>query len=251
MRKITIVLLIVLVVAILGGVLFFAMGNTDITYVCDYTELSSSPTASAMVAKRLYSSAIDPEKVEELSSTLLTTAFTEDELLEAALKSGKPEFYPWFSFLVTRNPRKNITIVEGKIGQTLFEGQTASRYRLDNIRVEMTSDASPINASETVIYGADGTEENGHRVIPVVAGDGSGLAAYLDKTGAYDIALDGGSGTVMIQYTYDICTSDALINKTVMKDQLIQVYINITAGSDSNVSATYEVVEAYQISDVY
>ncbi|MCM1055061.1 MAG: hypothetical protein NC394_05995 [Bacteroides sp.] len=251
MRKITIVLLILLVVGILGGVLFFTFEKSDITYVCDYTELSSSPSTSAMVVKRLYSSSIDPEKVEDLSATLLTTAFTEDELLEAALKSGKPEFYPWFSFEVTRKPGKNLTIIEGKIGQTLFEGQTSSRYRIDNLRMEMTSDASPVNASETVIYGANGLEENGHRVVPVVAGDGGSLAAYLDRTGAYDIALDGGSGTVMIQYTYDICTSDALISKKVMEDQLLQVYINITAGTDSNVSATYEVVDAYLISDVY
>lgn len=251
MRKITIVLLILLVLGILGGVLFLTFQNTDIIYVCDYTELSSSPTVSAMVAKRLYSSSIDQEKIEELSGSLLTTAFTEDELLEAALRSGKPEFYPWFSFQITRKSEKNLTIVEGKVGQTLFEGQTSSRYRIDNLRIEMTSDQSPVNASETVIYGADGTEETGHRVIPVVAGDGSSLAAFLDKTGAYDIALEGGSGTIMIQYTYDICTSDALISKTVMKDQLVQVYINITAGTDGGVSATYELVDASQVSDVY
>ena len=55
----------------------------------------------------------------------------------------------------------------------------------------------------------------------------------------------------MVQYTYDIVTNEALISRTVLKDQLIQFYITITLGEDSNVSATYEVVDAYQISDVY
>ncbi len=250
MKKITIILLIFLVVGIVGGVVFFAYESGDITYVCDFTELSSSPTASAMLAKRLYSSSIDPEKMEELSSSLLTTAFTEDELFEAALKSGKPEFYPWFSFQITRKTAQNRVILEGQQGQTLFEGQDSSRYRVENLRMEMTSE-SAINADETIIYSADGQSGESHRVVPIVAEDGSSLAVFLDKAGAYDISLEGGSGTVMVQYTYDIVTNDALISRTVMKDQLIQFYINITLGEDSNVSATYEVVEAYQVSDVY
>lgn len=251
MRKRTIVLLIFLVLAILGIVIYFSLWQNDITYVCDYTELSSSPTVSAMVARRLYSSQIDQEKVEELNSTLLTTNFTEDELFEAALKSGKPEFYPWFSFQVSRRKANNIMVIQGKLGQNLFNDQENSKYRFTNVRIEMTSDTSPINASQTVIYGAKELSDSSELVVPVVAGDGSSLAAFLDKAGAYDIALDGGSGTVMIQYTYDICTSDSLIKRTVLKDQILQVYINIGVNAEGDVSASYELVDAYQISDVY
>ncbi len=116
--------------------------------------------------------------------------------------------------------------------------------------MEMTSE-SAINADESIIFSADGLSDESHRVVPLVAEDGSSLAVFLDKAGAYDISLEGGSGTVMVQYTYDIVTNDALISRTVLKDQLIQFYITITLGEDSNVSATYEVVDAYQISDVY
>ena len=250
MKKITIIMLILLVIAITGGVVFFAYTDGDITYVTDYTELSSSPTVSAMVAKRLYSSNIDQAKMEELSSTLLTTAFTEDELLEAALKSGKPEFYPWFSFQITRSAANNRVIVEGKQGQDLFEGQDVSLYRIENLRMEVTSE-SPIMADECVIYGLNGDSEESHRAVPIVAEDGSSLAVVLDRAGAYDLSLEGGSGTIMIQYTYDIATTDALISRTVMKDQLMQFYINITLGENGEVSATYEMVDAYQVSDVY
>ena len=76
MKKITIILLIFLVLGVVGGVVFFAYESGDITYVCDYTELSSSPTVSAMVAKRLYSSSIDPEKMEAVSYTHLTLPTT-------------------------------------------------------------------------------------------------------------------------------------------------------------------------------
>ena len=250
MKKITVILLILLVVLITGGVVYFAYTDGDITYVTDYTELSSSPTASMMVAKRLYSSDIDPAKMEELSSTLLTTAFTEDELLEAALKSGKPEFYPWFSFNVTRVAARNRVILEGQQGQDLFEGQDASRYRIENLRMEVTSE-SPIMADESIIYAANADSEQGYRAVPLVAEDGSSLAVVFDRAGAYDLSLEGGSGTIMVQYTYDIATTDALISRTVMKDQLIQFYINISLGENSEVTATYEVVDAYQVSDVY
>lgn len=250
MKKITVILLILFVILVTGGVIFIAYETGDITYVTDYTELSSSRTASAMVAKRLYSSNIDPTKMEELSSKLLTTAFTEDELLEAALKSGKPEFYPWFSFQVTRNKAQNRVVLEGKQGQDLFEGQDASRYRIENLRMEVTSE-SPIIEGESIIYAADGQSSVGQRAVPIVAEDGSSLAVELDRAGAYDLSLEGGSGTIMVQYTYDIATTDALISRTVMKDQLIQFYINITLGENSEVSATYEVVDAYQVSDVY
>lgn len=250
MKKITVILLILLVLAITGGVILFAYESVEITYVADFTELSSSPTASAMVAKRLYSSNVDPEKMEELSNTLLTTSFTEDELLEAALKSGKPEFYPWFSFQVTRNTSNNRVILEGKQGQDLFEGQDVSRYRIENLRMEVTSE-SPIMADESIIYSADGTSNEGRRAVPIVADDGSSLAVVLDRAGAYDLSLEGGSGTVMVQYTYDIATTDALLSRIILKDQLIQFYISVTLGDNSEVSATYEVVDAYQVSDVY
>ena len=65
------------------------------------------------------------------------------------------------------------------------------------------------------------------------------------------MSLEGGSGTVMVQYTYDIATTDALLSRIILKDQLIQFYISVTLGDNSEVSATYEVVDAYQVSDVY
>lgn len=252
MKKITIILLIFLVIGILAGVLVLAYSSGDLTYVCDYKETKSSSYASSMLAKRLYSSGIDEKKMEELSQSLLTTAFTEEELLEATLKSGKPEFYPWFSFELKKKAEDDILFLEGKFGQTLFEGQKTSRYTVTNLQMEMTCENVAIEPDDTVIYGAkDMVGADADKVTPVIAEDGSSLAAQIGKTGAYDIILNGGSGTIMVQYTYDIRPTDGLFNRTVLEQQLLQIYITISTAEDGSLTAEYEIVEASQVSDLY
>lgn len=251
MRRITIVLLIFLVLGILAGVIFISYRGSDIVYVCDYKDNASSDLTSSTILKRLYSSGIDEASVQELSTTLLTTAFTEDELLEAALKAGKPEFYPWFSFQISRSPNANNVVLEGKVGQTLFEDQDSSRYTVTNLKMEMTTDTSPINADKTVMYGCVNNTGLVTRVVPVVAGDGSSLAVLMDKFGAYDVEIDGFTGTLMVQYTFDIVTTDQLFNHTVLSDQLVQIYITMNGNDQGGVDASFEIVDASQVSDVY
>lgn len=252
MKKITIVLLILLVLGILAGVLLLAYSSGELTYVCDYKETKASSYSSSMVAKRLYSSGIDQKKMDELSQSLLTTAFTEEELLEATLKSGKPEFYPWFSFELKKKPEDDMLFLEGQFGQTLFDGQKSSRFTVTNLQMEMTCENVSINSDATVIYGAEDTVgAETKRIIPMISEDGSELAAKIGRTGAYDIILNGGSGTIMVQYTYDIRPTDGLFNRTVLEQQLIQIYITISTADDGTMTANYEIVEASQVSDLY
>ncbi len=251
MKKITIILLIILVLGIMAGVLYFAYSTGELTYVGDYRETKSSSYSSSMVAKRLYSSNIDEEKMEELSNSLITTAFTEEELLEAALKSGKPEFYPWFSFQVSKKAEDNQLYLEGRMGQTLFDEQVSSRFAATNIQMEMTVENAAVNSEKSVVYGAKNFDTELHKITPIVAEDGSSLAAQLNDMGAFDLVLNGTSGTIMVQYTYDIIPTDGLFNKIVLEDQLIQIYITVTTADDGTLSASYEIVEASQVSDLY
>lgn len=251
MKKITIILLIILVLGIMAGVLYFAYSSGDLTYVCDYQETKSSSYSSSMVAKRLYSSNIDEKKMEELSESLLTTAFTEEELLEAALKSGKPEFYPWFSFQTMKKAEDNQLFIEGKFGQTLFENQTTSRFTVTNVKMELTSENAVISPDDSVVYGSQDFSGEIRKITPVVAEDGSSLAVQLGNAGAYNIVFDGTSGTVMIQYTYDVIPTDGLFKRVVLEDQLIQIYVTVTTAEDGTLSASYEIAEASQISDLY
>lgn len=251
MKKITIILLIILVLGILAGVLYFAYSGGELTYVSDYQETLKSSYSSSMIAKRLYSSNIDEKRMEELSKSLLTTAFTEDELLEAALKSGKPEFYPWFSFEAKKRPEDNSFFLEGRFGQTLFEGQKTSRFTVTNLKMEMTSDGAAINSALTTVYGTDSLNTEVQKITPIVAEDGSSLAVQIGSGGAYDVVFNGTSSTIMVQYTYDIVPTDGIINHVVLENQLIQVFVTVTTQEDGTLTASYEIIDASQVSDLY
>lgn len=248
MKRITIFLLIILVVGIVAGVVVLTYSRSEISYVCDYKTV----LPSALVVKRLYSSEINEEKVNELSNSLLTTSFTEEELLEAALRAGKPEFYPTFSFQLAKNPDDNTILLAGKVEQELFEGQESTDFSFTNILLEVTSDTAFINEEKTIMYGTNPEGTVAERAIPIVAEDGSSLAVQLDAIGAYSIALEGGNtGTVMLQYTFDVVTNRALFNRTVLEDQILQVYVNLTTLEDGSVGATFEVIEASEVSELY
>ena len=246
MRKLTIITLIILVIAIVAGVLLFTHSRDEIKYVFDHT----ADTPTALAVKRLYSSGINEEEMNQLSESLLTTSFTEDELLEAALRAGKPEFYPVFFFQVAKGEGNNSVMLVGKIEQQLFDGQTSTDYSFRNLRLEVTSDAY-IDEENTVINGTNSDGTMTEKASPIIASDGSSLAVQLGTIGAYTIALEGRSGTIMLQYTYDIITNRALFNNTVVKDQILQVYVTLTTLEDGSVGAEFEVVEASEVSELY
>ena len=247
MRKLTIFLLIILVIGIVAGVLILTYSRNEIRYVFDHQTV----TPSAIAVKRLYSSEISEEEMNRLSESLLTTSFTEDELLDAALRAGKPEFYPVFTFQLTKGENDNVVLLEGGIAQQLFEEQTTTDYRFTNLRMEVTSSGAYIDEEKSNILGtnAEGTEIV--KATPIVAEDGSSLAVQLDATGGYTIVLNGRTGTIMVQYTYDILTNRAFVNRTVLEGQILQVYINLTTQEDGTVGATFEVVDASEISELY
>ncbi|MCM1298293.1 MAG: hypothetical protein NC203_03060 [Firmicutes bacterium] len=252
MKKATIIVLIAFVIAVLAGVVFFLYaGSSDLTYVCDYQERTSSSYASALVIKRLYSSNIDQQKTEEFSENLLTTEFSEEELLDAALKAGKPEFYPWFLFQMKKPFQGEEMILEGKMGQTLFDDQKSSRYTVSNLKMELTCEDLEIDPDTTEIYGTEPPLSEMKKTVPVISEDGSSLAAMIDKVGSYEISFKGGSGTIMVQYTFDVAAANGIISRTVLEDQLIQIYITVATAEDGTITAEYEVVEGYQVSDIY
>lgn len=247
MRKITIVALIILVIAIVAGVVFFTYTHNEISYVFDHNTV----TPSGLSVKRLYSSGIDEEEMTRLSESLLTTSFTEDELLEAALRAGKPEFYPVFTFQLAKGDDDNSVVLAGKVEQQLFDNQTTTDYSFRNLRMEVTSDTAVITQEGTFILGtnADGTLVE--QSTPIIASDGSSLAVQLDAIGAYSLALEGRTGTIMLQYTYDVITNRSLFNNTMAEGQILQVYITLTTLEDGSVGANFEVVEASEIAELY
>ena len=55
----------------------------------------------------------------------------------------------------------------------------------------------------------------------------------------------------MVQYTFDVAAANGIISRTILEDQLIQIYITVATAEDGTITAQYEVVEGYQVSDVY
>lgn len=252
MRKATIIVLIAFVLAVMAGVVFFLYaGSSDLTYVCDYKTPTKSDYASALALKRLYSSHIDQTKTEEFSEKLLTTEFTEEELLDAALKAGTPEFYPWFFFQIKKPLQSDELVLEGKMGQTLFEGQNSSKYTVSNLKMELTCEDLEIDAENTNVYGTEPPLPDIKKIVPVISEDGTIFAAPIDKIGSYEIGFKGTGGTIMVQYTFDIAAANGIISKTVLEDQLVQIYITVSTDEEGKVTAEYEVVEGYQVSDIY
>lgn len=252
MKKATIIVLIAFVLAILAGVIFFLYsGANDITYVCDYQDTLNSTYSSALVLKRLYSSNIDEEKMEDFSSTLITTEFTEDELLTAALKAGKPEFYPWFSYQTKKPMNSDNIILEGKMGQTLFENQTSTKYTVSNLRMELACEDLEIDGDNTVIYGTEPPLADVKKTVPVISEDYTTMAAFIDKIGSYNVCFNGTSGTIMVQYTYDVIAANGVISRNILEDQLLQLYITVSTAEDGSLTVGYEIVEGNQVSDIY
>ena len=247
MRRITVVLLIFLVIAIVAGVLFFTYSRNEISYVFDH----SDTTPSALVVRRLYSSEINEEEMNQLSESLLATAFTEDELVEAARRAGKPEFYPQFLFEVSKGEDDNTVLLTGKTQQQLFEGQTDTDYSFRNLRMEMTSDSAYIDEDNIVMHGTNHDGTMVEKASPSVASDGSSLAVQFDTIGAFTIPLKGRTGTIMLQYSYDVITNRSFFNPMVLENQILQVYITLTTLEDGSVGANFEVVEASEVSELY
>lgn len=247
MRRITIVLLIFLVIGIVTGVLFFTYSRNEISYVFD----RSSITPTALAVKRLYSSEINEEEMNQLSESLLSTSFTEDELLDAALRAGKPEFYPTFFFQVAKGEDDNTVLLTGKTEQQLFEGQSDTDYSFRNLRMEMTSDSAYIDEDNVIMHGTNHDGTVIEKSSPIVASDGSSLAVQFDTIGAFTIPLKGRTGTIMLQYTYDVITNRSFFNPMVLENQILQVYVTLTTLEDGSVGANFEVVEASEVSELY
>lgn len=249
MRKLTVIILIVLVLGVLAGCLFIVLNPSEISYVGDYKVTSSD--SNQLLIKRLYSTDIDEEKMKELASSTLATAFTDEEVLEAALKAGKPKYYPWYYFDVTgcKSDSGDI-IISGKVNQSFAEGQTAVDFAPSNLRLEAVATGMTIS-EDSVIYGTNETGDDAEKRVPVLASDGSSMVVELGEAGAYEIILNGTSGSVMLQFTYDISTAGTIIPKTVLTDQLLLVYVYVSTDENGSVTAVYDLVDASKVEEVY
>ena len=242
MRKATIIILILIVLGILAGSIYYTLNPSPIQYVGDY--VSTQTKESEYLLRRLYSSDIDQEKMAQLAANTLSTEFSDEDIEKAALKAGIPQFYQIFYFDTTSST--DGIEISAKFTQGLAEGQDAANYMPTNVTMEIVSADFTISDSSISANSGDIVSQS----TPVISEDGSNLAAFFDGTSVSKFDLTGTSGTVMIQYKYDIKTSGKLISKTMLTDQLAIFYVTVT-NADGELSVSYRADEFHLVSDVY
>ena len=231
MKKGVILGLIVLVIAVVGVFVYFEIAVSEISYVSDY---ESEVVDNRYSVKRLYSSDIDIEEFNQQIEKLISLEFTEDDIMRAALEAGTPEFYP--AFHVYAHRRKEDEYIELNISavQELAENQKKMDYSMDNIRLEVVTNGLTIKESTTHSGDWSGNTEISQ---PIVNDGGTGLAVGLGKFGDSTLVLDGKSGTVVLQFSYDVM-NQALINNIVMTDCFLRMDVNLSFNEKGDIIMT-------------
>lgn len=228
MKKIFIIILIILVAGIVALYAINEFQFREITYVGDY---ASEQSQSGFAVKRLYSSDIDYDKYNEMLEKLISIEFTEEEILRAALESGTPEFYPAFYTAVQsvkdENGEDNVTLQTVTL-QELADNQPRTNFRLANLRLEVVTNDVTIENVSAKSYDEmnNETEENA-----LINDAGTGMTVELDSNGSTELTLSSASGTVVLQYVFDV-EYVSLSPKIALSDCFLR--IDAVIGQDEN-----------------
>lgn len=243
MKKLFIIFLMILVIAVVGFYAYNEFHVREISYVNDYqTEEGRNRSA----VRRLYSSDVDFEKYNETLERLISLEFTEDEIMKAALESGEPEFYPTFHTSVFRESSTDETFtLRTRVLQELAEGQVRTNFRLSNLRLEVISNGVTID--EVTAESLD-TLNNTKKETPLINEQGTGMTVSLANYGDTEIVFNGSTGTVVLQYVYDI-ESVSLLPQVVMTDCFLRINVQTQVDEDGRLTAEYSIDKAATVED--
>ncbi len=226
MKKVVIIVMIVLVAGIVAIYAANEFQFREISYVGDY---ASEQNRSSFAVKRLYSSDIDLDKYNEMLEKLISIEFTEEEILRAALESGTPEFYPAFYTAVSRvkdeDGEENVTLQTVTL-QELAENQQRTNFRLANMRLEVVTNG--VQLGDISATGYDELNKESEKS-PLVNEARTGMTVELGSNGSTNIELSAASGTIVLQYVFDV-EYVSLSPKIVLPDCFLR--IDATVGED-------------------
>ena len=199
MKKAVIVMLILLVLGIVGYFVYNELSIKEITYVSD---VEHNEENGRYAVKRLYSSDIDVEKLNEKVDKLLMLEFSEEDVLAAALNAGTPEFYPAFHILTYRpSPKEDVIYMDLTAVQEIAPGQKNTDYCMDNLKLEVMTTGISITEAEAV--GTDSLNRTVNESI-LKNENGTEMMVELNDYGSVKMNFDGLTGTIVLQYTFDI-----------------------------------------------
>lgn len=234
MKKVIIVLLILLVLGIVGYFVYSEISVKEITYVSDVEEDEGDGRYSV---KRLYSSGIDLEQFNEKIDNLILLEFSDEDILAAALEAGTPEIYPAFHILTYRPSMKEDTIyMDLSAVQELAPGQETANYTMTNLKLEVMTTGVTIQEAEAV--GMDSLNRKIDESI-LKNESGTGMMLELNDYGTANMTLNGTTGSVVLQYTFDIKKS-TLFPATALTGCMVMIRVNIITNDAGETEITYQ-----------
>jgi hypothetical protein len=231
MRRIVFVVLIVIVVIVVSFYTFLEFRTNEIIFESDVVS-SWDYGASVM---RVYRAVVDVDTfISEAENSLITAAFTDEELYAAALASGIPEFCPTFRFDIY-NPDTAMDVFNfvASVKMGLHEDQKTHNFMLSDLSLEVITDGAVITDVELKPE-VEHEELTGRQIL---SADGRTLAINLANISDYSLTLTG-FGSVRFQYTYNIVTG-GLFTRPVLEEQILIVHANISRGANGELLVEY------------
>ncbi len=234
MKKAVIIFLILIVLGIVGYFVYTEITVKEITYV---SSVENDDKEGIYSVKRLYSSDIDVEAFNNKVENLLLLEFSDEDIEAAALEAGTPQFYPAFH-VHTYMPRneENTVYMDLNAVQELAPGQKDVNYSMTNLRLEAVTTGVSIVEAEAV--GTDSLNRTINEAI-LKNDTGTGMMVELNDYGSVKLKLEGVTGTVTLQYTFDI-RSNSLLPSTVLTGNLVNIKVNIITNSEGETEITYQ-----------
>ena len=227
-------MLILLVVGIVGYFVYTELSIKEIVYVSD-TENDSEDGRYSV--KRLYSSDVDIEEFNKKVEDLVMLEFTDEDIEAAALSAGIPQLYPAFHVLTYRPTGKEDKIyMDLSAVQEIAPGQTNVDYSMDNLRLEISTTGVSITEAEAV-----GTDSLNHTINEAILKNeqGTGMMVELNDYGNAKLTLEGTTGTVTLQYTFDI-KKNTILPRKALTGCLVMIRVNIITNAQGETEITYQ-----------
>ena len=228
MKKGVLITLIVLVLATIGVFLYFELSVKEIFYVSDY---EAEIIDNRYSVKRLYSSDVNIEEFNEQIEKLISLEFTEEDIMQAALEAGTPEFYPAFHIYSYSREEDDCLVLDIAAVQELAENQQNMNFCMDNIRLEVVTNGVTIKEFNSHSGNWHGSTSDSQHIIN---DEKNGLAVGLGSFGDAELVLDGNTGIVVLQFSYDV-RSQSMFPKEVLTDCFLRMDINLSVDDKGNV----------------
>jgi hypothetical protein len=235
----------VVVLGIIGFCAWNEFSIKGIVFVNDKT--ISSPKGNEIVINRLYNSGVNIEKFNnKVQESVVNAEFAEEDIEQAALLEGTPEFYPQFNLsMYSENDliRGESLKFKAIVTQQVAKGQSETNFAMKHLRLEAQSNGITIADPWTTIYNEDLKTKN----TPVIDEAGNNLMLPAENTVDFGFYVNGTKtetgterfvGTITLNFIYDVYT-ESIFSSVVIKDCLLSITANVSSDTDGRTTIEF------------